>query len=157
MSSRILKAGIVVLGVGAMVAPVAASAESGGLVAAPSLVARSAVSPSFATPLFSHRSPAPGMSGEFPRHMRGLRMSEPGDRRGPGFPLWWGFGSSVPNYYPSAYVAPYVAAPYAYPPLENFSERSRPVVARPPECRTDTQKVPSETGGERTINITRCY
>ena len=79
------------------------------------------------------------------------------DRRQPGFPLWWGYASYPPDYYPYEYAAPYGDLPYAYPPMENFSERSRPVVAHPSECRTDIQKVPSETGGEHAINITRCY
>jgi hypothetical protein len=86
----------------------------------------------------------------------------PGERRGLGFPLWWGYGSPLATDYPTTYTAPeyvgrYGEIPYGYPPMENFSERSRPVVTRPPECRTDSQKVPSESGGERTINITRCY
>jgi hypothetical protein len=151
MTSRIFAAGIVVLGIGAMLAPVATSAGSGAPLAAPSIVAPSLVRPSFAGPL-----PAHGL-GAFPAHMRGFRMLERGDRRGAAFPLWLGYASSGPGYYPSGYVAPYAERLYIYPPTENFSERSRPIMTRPPECRTDTQKVPSEAGGERTINITRCY
>ena len=93
------------------------------------------------------------MIREFSAHTRDFRTS----RLGLGFPLWWGYPSYVPNYYPSNYTLPYEVPPYAYPPIEDLSERSRPVVAHSPECRTDTQKVPPETGGERTINITRCY
>jgi hypothetical protein len=89
--------------------------------------------------------------------MRGFRGAELGDRRGAALPLWWGFSSYVPSYDPSGYAAPYAQPVYIYPPTENFSERSRPVVAYPPGCRTDIQKVPSESGGERTINVTRCY
>jgi hypothetical protein len=151
MTSRIFAAGIVVLGVGTMTAPVATSAGSGAPLAAPSSVAPSLVRPSFAGPL-----PAHGLSA-FPAHMRGFRIPERGDRRGAAFPLWGGYASSVPSYYPSGYAAPYAEPVYIYPPTENFSERSRPIMTRPPECRTDTQKVPSEAGGERTINITRCY
>ena len=157
MTSRMFAASIVALGIGAMVAPVETSAGSGGLIAAPSLSARGAVHPSVAAPSFAHTSLRRGMTGAFPTHVDGFRMSRPGDRRGPGFPMWWGYAPSVPNYYPSEYVAPTGESPYAYPPTENFSERSRPVVTHPPECRTDTQTVPSESGGERTINITRCY
>jgi hypothetical protein len=145
MTSRIFAAGIVVLGVGALTVPVATSAGSGGPLAA------SLIRPSFAGPLPAHRF------GGFAAHMRGFRISERGERRGAAFPMWWGYPSSVPGYYPSGYAAPYAESLYDYPPTENFSERSRPIMTSPPECRTDTQKVPSEAGGERTINITRCY
>jgi hypothetical protein len=146
MTSRILAAGIVALGIGAMAAPVESSAGSGGL-AAPSFLARGAIHPSIAA-----RS-----AHTFLPRIDGFRTSGPGDRRGPGFPLWWGYASSVPNYYPSEYVVPYGQFPYAYPPTEDFSHRARPVVTHEPGCRTDTQTVSSESGGERTINITRCY
>jgi len=83
-------------------------------------------------------------------------MARPGDRHGDvGFPLWWA-GSYIPSY-PYRYADPSGEVPYAYSPMENFSERSRPVVTYQPGCRTDTQTVPSEGGGERMINITRCY
>jgi hypothetical protein len=154
MTSRIFAAGIVVLGVGSIMSPVETSARSGGLVAAPSSSARGAVRQSFGGPQLVHRSLPQGTTGAFPPHTRDFRMA--GDHRGPGFPLWWGYASAVPNY-PFEYAAPYGEAPYAYPPSANFSERARPVVTHPPECRTDTQKVPSEAGGERSISITRCY
>jgi hypothetical protein len=146
-------ASIVLLGVGAMITLVETSARSGGLGAAPSLSARGAVG----APTSGHTSLRPGMPRAFPAHIRDFRMSRLRDHRGPRFPLWWGYAPYDPNYYPSEYAGPYEVPSYAYPPTENFSERSRPVVAHPPECRTDTQKVPSEAGGERTINITRCY
>jgi hypothetical protein len=151
MISRIFAAGIVVLDVGAVAAPVATLAGSGGPLAAPAHVAPSLVRPSFTGPL-----PAHGL-GAFSTHMRRFRMSEPEARRGATFPVWSGYASSWPSDYPSGYAAPYAEPVYIYPPTENFSERSRPIMTRPPECRTDTQKVPSEAGGERTINITRCY
>jgi hypothetical protein len=74
---------------------------------------------------------------------------------------WWGYGSYGPTDFPSDYAPeaeplPY-PYPYPYPPFENFSERSRPPVFYQPGCRTDTQTVPSESGGERTIHVTRCY
>ena len=84
-------------------------------------------------------------------------MSRRTDHRQPGFPLWWGYASYPSDYYPYEYAAPYGDLPYAYPPMANFSERSRPIVTYQPGCHTDTQKVPSESGGERSINITRCY
>jgi hypothetical protein len=153
MTSRMFAASVVLLGIGAMVAPVETSAGSVGLVAGPSLSARGAVRPFVGPPPSTHTSLLPGLLREFPGHMRDFRVS----RFGPGFPLWWGYAFDVPNYYPSEYAAPYEVPPYAYPPTEDFSERSRPVVAHPPECHTDTQRVPSEAGGERTINITRCH
>jgi hypothetical protein len=76
---------------------------------------------------------------------------------------WWGGAAFAPGasyapvYYPSDYGAPAESIPLLYPPYENFSERSRPQVFYQPGCRTDTVRVPSESGGERTINITRCY
>jgi hypothetical protein len=153
MTSRFFAAGIVVLGIGAVMVPVETLAGSSGL-AAPSSLARGPVRPSFPAPHLTNRFLP---RGEFPRHIGGFRMSKAAERRGLGFPLWWGYESSFPNYYPSEYEVPYGEFPYPYPPFDNFSERSRPVVIRPSECRTDSQKVPSETGGERTINITRCY
>jgi hypothetical protein len=153
MTSRIVAASIFLLGIGSIVAPVETSAGSGGLVTAPALAAPASIRPFLGAPPSAHMSMPPRMSREFPARIRDFRLS----RLGLGFPLWWGYPSYVPNYYPSDYTLPYEVPPYAYPPIDNFSERSRPVVAHPPECRTDTQKVPSETGGERTINITRCY
>jgi hypothetical protein len=147
-------ASIVLLGVGLMVAPAETSARSGGFVAAP---AWGAARPSVATPISARPSWPQRMTGAFPASIKGFRMSRRFEHRLPGFPTWWGYASYPPDYYPSEYAAPYGEVPYAYPSMENFSERSRPVVTYQPGCRTDTQKVPSESGGERSINITRCY
>jgi hypothetical protein len=157
MTSRIFAAGIVVLGVGAMAAPVESTAGSGGLIAASSPAAGGAVRPSVAAPHFSHTFLPRAMTGGIPANIRNFRTLRLGDRRGLGFPLRRGYASYVPDYYPSDYEAAYGDFPYAHPPTENFSERARPIVIYQPGCRTDTQTVPSETGGERTINITRCY
>jgi hypothetical protein len=137
-------AALVTFGIGATIAPVETSARSGGFGAAPSMSAHGSVRSSFASP---HSALA---------HMRDFR-TRLGDRRGErtGFPLWWS-GDYLPSY-PYGYADLSGEVPYAYPPMENFSERSRPIVTHPPACRTDTQTVPSESGGERTINITRCY
>jgi hypothetical protein len=144
-----------ILGIGTMIAPIETLARSGGF-AAPSLSARGVVRPSFAPPHSVHLPLQHGFSGEFSGHMRDFRMARPGDRRGgQGFPLWWA-GAYVPSY-PYGYADPSWEGAYDYPPMANFSERSRPVVTYQPGCRTDTQTVPSESGGERTINITRCY
>ena len=118
--------------------------------------ARGAVRPSIAARPSVH-SAMRGMTGAFPAHIGSFRMSRLGDHRRAGFPVWWGDAPYVPNYYPSEYAAPYAELPYTYPSIENFSERSRPIVTYQPGCSTDTQKVPSETGGEHTIHITRCY
>jgi len=99
------------------------------------------------------------MARSFPLHLNGSRVARIRDDRQLRFPLWWGYGFNTPGYYPSEYVAPYDQRTYAYPiyPTDTWEERSRPVVTYQPGCRTDTQKVPSESGGEHTINVTRCY
>jgi hypothetical protein len=145
-----------ILGIVTMIAPVETSARSGGFVAAPSSSAPGAIRPSFASPHAVHQPLQHGTASELSAHVRDFRTARPGDRRGsPGFPLWWA-GAYLPSY-PYGYADPSVEVPYSYPVMENFSERSRPVVTRQPGCRTDTQTVPSEGGGERAINITRCY
>jgi hypothetical protein len=154
MTSRIFAASIVVFGIGAMVAPLETSARSGGFAAAPSLAARGAVRPSVATPSFAHVFMPHRMTGGIAT-IRGFHVSRLGDHRGRDFSPPWGY-AYVPNYYPSEYAVPNEDRPYAYP-AENFSERARPIVTHEPGCRTSTQTVPSEAGGERTINITRCY
>ena len=151
MIFRIFAAGIVVLGIGTMAAPVETSARSGGFVAASSLGARSFVRPSSAAPFSAHTFRPGGV-----RQLNGFHMSREGEHQGPGSPWWWGYASDLPSYYPAEYAVPYGAHPYPYQ-TQNFSERSRPIVTYQPGCRTETQKVPSEGGGERSINITRCY
>jgi hypothetical protein len=152
MTSRMFAAGIVVFAV-------AASGETGaawaaGFVSVPSLPARSAVGPAVARVPFAHTFQHRGMVGSFPLRLNGSRVARMRDDRQLGFPLWWGYASN-----PSENVAPYEQRTYAYPayPIENWEERSRPVVTYEPGCRTDTQKVPSDSGGEHSINITRCY
>src|SRR5450755_4501334 len=130
MTSRMFAASIVLLGIGAMVAPVETSARSGGVIAVRSLSAGGVVRPSVAVPFFAHASFPHGMPGAFPARIRGFQMSRFGDHRDPGFPL-----PNVPSYYPSEYAIPYGEPPYGYRPVENFSERSRPVVTYQPGCR----------------------
>jgi hypothetical protein len=155
MIFRIFAASIVVLGVATMAAPVETSARSGGFVSASSLGARSFVRPAIATPFSAHAFRPEGLRPFIGFHMaRQERQSA--ERQSPGSPWWWGYGSDLSSYYPAGYAAPYGEFPYPYP-AENFSERSRPIVTYQPGCRTETQKVPSEGGGERSINITRCY
>jgi hypothetical protein len=158
MTSRIFAASIVVLGIGAASLLVETSAGSAPLVAASALV-RPGAPPPVAAPSFAHRFVPRGI-GAFSRMDGFHRGSRFGDGRGQAVPLWWGYASTFPGYYPPyaapEYLPPYGDLPYASPPYVNFSERSRPVVAHAPECRTDSQTVPSESGGERTIHITRC-
>src|SRR5579872_2124816 len=149
MIFRILAASIVVLGITTMAAPVATSARSGGFVSASSLGARSLVRPAIATPFSAHTFRTEGT-----RPLNGFHMARQAERRTPGSPWWWGYESDLPSYYPAGYA--YGGFPNPYP-AENFSERSRPIVTYQPGCRTETQTVPSERGGERSINITRCY
>ena len=154
MIFRILAASIVVLGITTMAAPVETSARSGGFVSGSSLGARSFVQPAIATPFSAH-----AFRPEPMRQFNGLHFArqaerQSAERQSPGSPWWWGYGSDLPSYYPAGYA--YGGFPYPYP-AENFSERSRPIVTYQPGCRTETQKVPSEGGGERSINITRCY
>jgi hypothetical protein len=151
MFSRIFAAGIGVLGIATTVAPVETSARPGGFAAASSLGSRGFVRPSIARRFSAHTFRPEGM-----RQINDFHMSREGERQSPGSPWWWGYGSDFPGYYPSGYAAPYGEFPYPYP-AENFSERSRPIVTYEPGCRTETQTVPSEGGGERSINITRCY
>ena len=153
MIFRILAAGIVVLGVATMGAPVETSARSGGFVSAPSLGARSFARPVVATPFSAHAFRPQAMRRLDGFHMARLAERQSAERQSPGSPWWWGYGSDLSGYYPAEYAYGY---PYPYP-AENFSERSRPIVTYQPGCRTETQKVPSEAGGERSINITRCY
>jgi len=141
MTYRMFAASIVVLGIGLMAAPVETSAGSGGAIGAP---------------ISTHLSLPHGMIHGIPAHMKGFRMSGHRDHRHPGFPMWSGYGPNFPNYDSAEYVAPQQEPRYASPTTENFSERARPAVIHAPDCHTDTQTVPSEKGGEKTINITRC-
>jgi hypothetical protein len=131
MTTRVLAARIVLLGIGAMLLPADTLAGSEARIAG-SNWARGAVH----APVGTH----------FPE----MRF-----RHQAGFPVWWSFAPGLSNDYPPEVIAPYAAPPY--PPVQNFSEQGRPPVIYGPRCRTDSQKVPSEDGGERTINITRCY
>jgi hypothetical protein len=105
MISRIFAAGIGVLGIATMAAPVDTSARPGGFVAASSLGARSFVRPSIATPFSAHRFRREGM-----RQINGFHMSREGERQSPGSP-WWGYASYLSSYYPSEYAAPYGGGP----------------------------------------------
>ena len=99
-------------------------------------------------------------------HAHGIglhRLAFPRDRfgaRAPG-PVWWGFDAIGPYayYYPPYEQSGDAAAGQqpAPPPVVEGAPQTKPVVIYRPGCRTQTQTVPSEFTGTRTINITRCY
>jgi hypothetical protein len=164
MHPRAFTAGVLAIGVGATALPTDAWAGTGGHVAAPSFMARSAgrqtVAPHVAVSALRPLVRKPVNNG-FRAPMNRLRFSQ---FRGPherAFPFWWTYGSGAPYYYPDYYPPEYPPSnePHAtaYPPIENYPPQRQPVVTHEPGCRTDTQKVPSEAGGEATINIVRCY
>ncbi len=75
-------------------------------------------------------------------------------------PLWAGFDDIGPYYY---YTGNYEVAGEEHAtaaPAAVDGAPSRPVIpvmVYRPGCRTQTQTVPSEAGGTRSVNITRCY
>jgi len=134
MTARVLTACVVLSGIGAMLTPFEALAGAQWRARpVPPALGRGVVRP----PLIQH----------FPemrfRHHTG--------------PIWSGY---VPENYPPEYPAdpgtPYPPIQgFYYPSNQGFNERTGPPAIY--RCRTDSQKVPSEAGGERIINITRCY
>jgi hypothetical protein len=74
-----------------------------------------------------------------------------------GLPVWNGYG-----YLPdvassqSEYIAP-ADSGAAFERTEPYAEPYGQPRARVPDCRTDSQRVPSEKGGRVTVNVTRCY
>ena len=166
MTFRVLASGFVALGILATAMPADTWAGMGGRFAAPAAIhggfhpsgpmSSARVLPSRQVGNVFHAIPNQFRFAQFrPQHL-------PGFMHGRGFPFWWGAVAGGPYYYPSE--------PYYYP-TENLSayglpdstypteptERRRPLPLYEPGCRTETQKVPSEAGGEHTINITRCY
>ena len=77
-----------------------------------------------------------------------------------GVPWLMGYDAQGPYYYYYGYpgTSPDANAPAA-PALDTGPAANQPVpiVAFRPGCRTTTQNVPAESGGTRTIGITRCY
>ena len=153
MTLRAFAAGILAFGIGAIPSSDSWAAPGGHFAAAPAFAARGApIAPS--SPLMAH----PRVNGGFHFRvdgMRGFRFSRSRDRFAPGFPFWWGYAAAGPYDYPADYVQPYGTPTVAYPPFEGFPRQ--PVTPHVPDCHTDSQTVASEGGGQRTINITRCY
>lgn len=151
MIHRMIAAGIALLGASCLAAPLAISAGVSGRIS-------SGMNGHFRAPgmpLVNPGKPIPNLpspqSGSFHQHsaFRSFRQHE---RFEQGTPLWWGYG---PSDYPVAEVEPSQSQVYIYP--QEFAERPRPPVLYQPGCRTEAVTVPSESGGQRTINITRCY
>ena len=163
MNPRAFAAGVLAHGIGATALPTDTWAGAGGYVAAPSLMARG-VGHQTAAPHLAVSSARPfvrqPVNNGFRAPMNGLRFSQFRGRHERGFPWWWTYANGAPydypSYYPPEYLPTYGLPATAYPPIE-YPPQSPRVVPHEPECRTDTQKVPSEAGGETTINITRCY
>ena len=153
MIHRLLMAGVIMLGLGSM----AEVSTAVGSSASPVTLVRPAAP--LPHPAQSVRPPMSPPAHALRGHFRPFALSRFKDRSQQ-FPLSWGYPPYGEGAYPSDYTAPIDSGPVpymAYPPFENFSERSRPPVFYQPGCRTEVQKVPSERGGEATINVTRCY
>jgi hypothetical protein len=151
MTYRMCAAGLVVLsGLGWVLAPAGAGAAAGGFAGAGGFHGGFR-SPA---PAFTHSGASmPARRFVVQRNAFFFRGREHRDgelRRWAGYGI--GYGPYDPGAYPASYDEP--SYPYAYPdapPAERY-------MARPPlHCTTDAQKVPSEKGGETSINVTRCY
>jgi len=129
MTTRALTAGVVLLGIGATLAPIETLAGEGRAAPTPPALGRGVIRP-----------PLPTRAEMRFRHRRDF--------------LPWSYAPDVASDYPPVYAPPAAGPPY--PPIQIFPDRGAPPVGYP-RCRTDSQTVPSEAGGERTINITRCY
>jgi hypothetical protein len=154
MVHRLLIAGIIMLGLGSM----AGVSTAAGPSASPATLGRPGAplphpAPNITAPM---ASPAHALRAHFGPLARSRFKDRPQQ-----FPTWWGYPPYEGSEYPPEYPVPIEGGAMtsaAYPPFENFSERSRPPVFHQPGCRTDVQKVPSARGGgEQTINVTRCY
>jgi hypothetical protein len=162
MTFRVLASGFVALGIVATAMAADAWAGMGGRFAAPAAARGVWHSPAA---LSSARVlPSRQVGNVF--HANEFRFSQlqhqHGFMKGRGFPFWWGAGGGGPYYYPTEpyYYPPENLSAYGYPDISyptESTERRRPYPLYEPGCRTETQKVQSEAGGEHTINITRCY
>ncbi|HLH88482.1 MAG TPA: hypothetical protein VKX28_08490 [Xanthobacteraceae bacterium] len=94
--------------------------------------------------------------------IRNPRRRAFGFRRPPffGFPWLLGYDDQGPYYHYYGYpgISPDPNAPAA-PAVDSgpMANQPAPILAYRPGCRTTTQTVPAESGGIRTIRITRCY
>jgi hypothetical protein len=151
---RTIAAGCVaILGVGLVLAPTATSARSGGFAAGGALSFHGAFRPTFVRPAFA---PPQAVVGNVAAARRpaffGARLRHRRDFR---FPVTvWG---------DTGYAAGYDQDALTYPAANDPAADGPPVQGRvvyvppPPGCRSDSQMVPSETGGQRKITIVRCW
>jgi len=159
MVSRILAGAVALFALGSFAAPIPASAK-GGFAGHAGFAVRPAIA--VHKPFFNPH-------GFFvPRallrpHGLGFNWFALRRNRFPSTTWSWGFDAIGPYAYdyPSyaqtgdASVGAQSAPPP--PPAAADGAQPRPVVVYRPGCRTQTQTVPSEFSGTRTINITRCY
>jgi hypothetical protein len=177
MGIRIAASIVVIIAIGLLVAPVETSARGGGFaggrampaggMAAP--MARPAVAPPRGLMAPTRPVAAPvRQHGRAPfAHVRHHRFSNAGLPVG-----WWTYPWYGDYYNPSAY-SPFYQQPYypdpataypvtAYPPVAyppvvpQVTERIIYVVPPRPGCSTETIKLHSDKGGERSIDVVRC-
>jgi hypothetical protein len=176
MIDRMLVASLaLVLSLGAIFAPVEASARSGGFGAGRSIgmgFHRAAVRPFVqvrhaprpAVLPFAHARHVPRLAVTRPiaAHARAVRFAHMRHHRrvfGAGLPLA-GIGVIYGTSYPDDDVAPYQQPLYADPTGDAAASQAAvpaggdPVTPR--ACRSQTQTVPSGRGGETQVTITRC-
>ena len=142
---RPLFAFIASLALGSLMMPAAAVARGAGMGAAhPPFAFRPALHPR-----------APFFQGAFhPIKERPLafRRFPAGHAAFGTLPWWTGFDDQGPYYYYPASAAGSLDTDDGA-----AAQRPVPVAVYRPGCRTQQQTVPAESGGTRTINITRCY
>jgi len=180
MVSRILAGAAALVAIGSFAAPVAVSAKgaSGGAFGGHASLGHA--SPAFHSGMHPGLHPGLQPHGPFPAHAPffahgpflghfgahgiGFRRFALRPDRFPGTGWWWtGFDEIGPYaYYYPPYTQPGSAAPgdqSAPPPpaAADGTPQTRPAMIYRPGCRTQTQTVPSEFAGTRTVNITRCY
>lgn len=146
MTPRMLIGAIAVLGIGLVLAPVAASARGGAAAGGRAFhggVGQPLVRPGFVPPAVAVGAPVHTLRV-------GLRHRQPFRWQPAGWGGWYG-GSSDP----AAYAVPYDSYSSSAPTVDAAPASFIPV--RPPGCGSQTKTVPSEAGGQRTITITRCW
>ena len=82
--------------------------------------------------------------------LKDVRSSRMRDRDRAGVPAWYGYPPDIPSVQPQ-YVVPVENGP---PPI---LEPISPPAGHQPGCHAESQSVPSESGGQATIRVTRCY
>ena len=168
MTLRIFASSVAILGIGLVLAPVAASARGGGVAAGRAFSVRGAgphVGPAVVHPGAPVMRPAigGGAAAGFGSPLvegvgaavHSVNFHTTKFRHRPPFrwsqAAWGGWEGGT---YDSAIDAiPY--DPYALPAVDDVAARVTPV--REPGCTVQIKTVPSEAGGERAIRIVRCY